>query len=68
MTKYLATKGDSFGANEFTGYVNKSLPDYHWLKGALKEIRRVDKLTGRTTFTRATVEWAYLISLDQLND
>jgi hypothetical protein len=68
MAQYLATKGDSFGRNDLTGGWLRRLPDYHWLKGALKEIRRVDLAGGKRSFNRGSVEWAYQISLDQLNE
>lgn len=68
MSIYLATKaGGSFRRNDQTIGLMR-VPDLRWLLGAAREVRRVDLAGGKRHFNRATVEYAYRISLDQLNE
>lgn len=63
---YLKRKGGlSFGRTPLTqGLVR--LPDYAWLRGTAREVRRISRQNGHK-LTRATIEAAFERSIDELN-
>lgn len=67
MVVYLATPaGGSYLRNDLTAGL-QPVPNLMWLRSALREVRRIERLNGHP-LTRASVEYAYRLSISQLTD